>query len=119
MCRMTLHDSIEHSPPSSRVVPCSHKHYGSELMIVAPRRKHLAFAGSSSFGSGDLHDIRDAKPPQLANLPCATILVREPSADELVVVSAWRVGKNSNARRDAVFYEVCRFERPSAAGSKR
>jgi hypothetical protein len=69
--------------------------------------------------SGDLHDIRHAKPPQLANLPCARILVREPSADELVVFSSRRVGKNRNARRDAVLHEVCRFERPRAAGIKR
>src|SRR6516164_10723086 len=110
---MAFHDSIEHSPPSSRVVPCDHKHYGSEVLLVAPRRKHLAFASGSSFVSGDLHDIRHTKPRQLANLSCATILVREPSADELVVVvSAWRVGKNGNARRDTVFYEVRRFEHP-------
>ena len=88
-------------------------------MLVAPRRKHLAFAFGSSFGSGDLHDIRHAKPPQLANLPCASILVREPPADELVVVSTRRVGKNRNARRDAALHEVRRFERARAAGSKR
>ena len=88
-------------------------------MLVAPRGKHLAFAFGSGFGYGDLHDIRHAKPPQLANLPCASILVREPPADELVVISTRRIGKNRNARRDAALHEVCRFERPRAAGSKR
>jgi hypothetical protein len=87
-------------------------------MLIAPRRKYLAFTGGSAFGYGDLHDIRHAKPPQLANLPCASILVREPPADELVVVSARRVGKNRNARRDALLHEVRSFERARTAGSK-
>ena len=86
-------------------------------MLGAPWRKHLAFAFGSSFGSGDLHDIRHPKPPQLANLSCASILVREPPADELVVVSTRRIGKNRNARRDAALHEVRRFERARAAGS--
>src|SRR5262249_26710782 len=80
---------------------------------------HLAFACGSSIGSGDLHDIRHAKPPQLANLSCASILVREPPAGELVVFPTRRVGKNRNARRDAALHEVRRFERARAAGSKR
>src|SRR5262245_42400728 len=37
---------------------------------------------SSTVGHRDLHEIRHAKPPKLAKLPCARILVREPSADE-------------------------------------
>src|SRR5262249_57490802 len=84
-----------------------------------PWRKLLAFACGSSIGSGDLHDIRHAKPPQLANLSCASILVREPPASELVVFPTRRVGKNRNARRDAALHEVRRFERARAAGSKR
>jgi hypothetical protein len=55
-----------------------------------------------SLGFGDLHDIRHAKPLQLANLLCAPILVREPPTDELAVFSTRRVGKNRNSRRDAV-----------------
>src|ERR1700738_5185259 len=116
---MVFHNSIEHSPQSSRVVASCHKHDGSELMLVAPRRKHLAFTFGSDLGSGDLHDIRHAKRAQLANLPCARILVREPSTDELVVFSAGRVRKNRNARRDAIVHEVCRFEGPRAAGIER
>jgi hypothetical protein len=98
---MAFHYSIKHSPHSSRVVPCSHEHNGSQLMLVAPSRKHPTFTFGSTFSSGDLYDIRHPKPPQLANLPCARILVREPPADELVVFSTRRVGKNRNARRDA------------------
>ncbi len=113
---MAFHDSIEHSTHSSRVVPSSHEHNGSELMLVAPWWKNLAFTFGSNVGSGDLHDIRNAKPPQLANLPCARILVREPPADELVVLSTRRVAKNRNSRRDAALHEVRRFERPRAAG---
>jgi hypothetical protein len=117
---MAIHDSIEHSPRSSRVVPASHEHNGPEIMLVAPCLKRLTFAVGSSFASGDLHDIRHAKQPQLANLPCATILVREPSADELaLIVSARRVGKHRNARRDTLLHEVSRFERARAVGSKR
>jgi hypothetical protein len=48
-----FHDSIEHSPQSSRVVPSGHEHYGSELMLVAPWRKHLAFTFGSNVGSGN------------------------------------------------------------------
>src|SRR6266853_404439 len=116
---MALHDPIEHSPHSSRVVSSRHEHNGSELMLVAPRWQHLALAFGSSVGSGDLHNIRHAKPPQLANLPCARILVREATADELMIFSAWRIGKNRDARRDAAFHEVGRFERPGAGGIER
>ena len=84
-------------------------------MLLAPRRKHLALTFGSSFGYGNLHDIHDAKQRQLTNLPCASILVREPPADELVVVSTRRIGKNRNARCDAALHEVRRFERASAA----
>ena len=65
-------------------------------MLVAPWRKHLTF----TFGSidpGDLHDIRHAKRPQLANLPCTLILVRKPPADELMVFSTRSVHKNRNS----------------------
>ena len=115
---MAFHDSIEHLPRSSRVVPGGHEHNGSDPMLVAPRRKHLSFTFGSNVSSGDLHDIRHAKPPQLANLPCARILVRESSADELVVFSTRRVHKNRNSLCDAALHEVRRFERPRAAGIK-
>ena len=82
-------------------------------MLVAPWRKHLGLTFASSVGSGDLHDIRHAKPSQLANLPCTRILVREPPADELVVFSTRRVGKNRNSRRDAALHEIRCFERPA------
>jgi hypothetical protein len=85
-------------------------------MLVAPWRKHLTFTFGSNIGSSDLHDIRDAKPLELANLPCGLILVREPPTDELVVLSTGRVGKNRNSCRNAASYEVRRFERPRAAG---
>jgi hypothetical protein len=97
------------------LVPSGHEHNGSELMLVAPRWKHLAFTFGSSLGSGDLQNIRNAQQPQLANLPCARILVREPSADELVVFSTRRVGKNRNARCNAAVHEVRRFERPTTS----
>jgi hypothetical protein len=116
---MAFHHSIEHSPQSSRVVPSGHEHNRSELMLVAPWRKHLTFTFGSSVGSGDFYNIRHAKRRQLANLPCGRILVREPPADELVVFSTRRIGKNRNARRDAALHEVRRFERPRAAGIKR
>jgi hypothetical protein len=58
---MAFHDSIQHSPQSSRVVPSGYEHNRSELMLVAPWRKHLAFTSGSSVGSGDLHDIRHAE----------------------------------------------------------
>ena len=116
---MAFHDSIEDSPQSSRVVPSGHEYNGSELMLVAPRRKHVSFTLRSIVRSGDLQDIRHAKPPQLANLLCARILVREPPANELVVFSTRRVGKNRNACCNTALHEVRRFERPRAAGSKR
>jgi len=51
---------------------------------------HLQF----SVASRDLQNIRHAQRPQLANLPCARIIVRDTSADELVVFSTRRVGKH-------------------------
>jgi hypothetical protein len=116
---MAFHDTVDHSPHAARVVPSGHEHNRSELMLIAPWRKYLAFTFSSSFGSGDLHDICDAQPVQLADLPRARILVRQPSADKLVILSTRRVGKNRNACRDSALHKVSRFERPSAAGIKR
>jgi hypothetical protein len=88
-------------------------------MLIRPWWKHLPFTFGSILGSGDLHDVRHAKRPQLADLPCARILVRDPPADELVVFLTRKVAKNRNARRDAAMHEVCRFKRPCAAGIKR
>ena len=51
-------------------------------MLVAPSRKQPTFI-FGSIGSGDLHDIRDAKRTELANLRCPSILIREPPANEL------------------------------------
>ena len=84
---MAVHSAIEYSPHPSRVVLNCHEHNGSELMLVAPWRKHLTYTFGPNVGSRDLHDVRHAKPPQVANLPCARILIREPPADELVVFS--------------------------------
>jgi len=81
-------------------------------VLVAPWRKNLAFTFRSRVGSGNLHDIRYAKRPQLANLPRACILVGE-SARMNSSPLHWRVGKNRNSRRDAALHEVRRFERPA------
>ena len=84
---MAFHDSVEHSPHSSRVILIGHEHNGLELMLVAPWRKRLTFTfGRPSLDCRDSHDICHAKRPQLANLPCPLILVREPPADELMVL---------------------------------
>src|SRR6266851_3466032 len=115
---MTFHDSVEHSPQSSRVILNGHYHNGSELMLIAPWRKHPTFT-FGSIDSGDLHDIRHAKRPQLANLPCGRILIREPPADELTVFSIRRVHKDRNSLRDAALHEVRRFEHPCATGIER
>src|SRR5208282_1129383 len=117
-CWIAFHDSVEHSPQSSRVILSGHHHNGSEMLLVAPSRKHPTFT-FGSIDSGDSHDIRHAKRPQLANLPCPRILIGEPPADELIVFSARRVHKNRNSLRDATLHEVRRFERPSATGIKR
>ena len=116
---MAFHDSIKHSPRSPRVVSSCYEHNRSVLTLVAPWRKNLAFAFGSIAGSRDLHDIRHSKRLQLAYLTRARILVREPPANELVVFSTRRIGKNRNARRDAALHEVSSLERPSPAGIKR
>src|SRR5271169_2109986 len=105
---MTVHDSVEHSPQSSRVILGGHHHNRSELMLLAPWRKHLTFT-FGSIDSGDLHNIRHAKRPQLAKLPCPRILIREPPADELAVFCTRRVHKYRNSLRDAALHEVRRF----------
>ena len=38
---MAFHDSIKHSPQSSRLLPIGHEYNGSESMLVAPCGKHL------------------------------------------------------------------------------
>jgi hypothetical protein len=55
---MTLHDSIEHAAYSSGVIPSDYEHNGSELVLVAPRRKNLTFTFGARLRSGNLHDIR-------------------------------------------------------------
>ena len=93
---MAFHVSVEHSPQSSRVILSGHHYNGSEMLLVAPLRKHLTFTfGSIDFG--DLRNIRHAEHPQLANLSCRFILIRNPSVDELMVFSARRVCKNRNS----------------------
>jgi hypothetical protein len=87
MSGMAFHHSIEHSPQSSRVVSSGHEHIRSELMLVAPWRKYLAFTFGSNVDSRDLNDICYAKPPQLANLASGGVPVRKPTTDELVVFS--------------------------------
>src|SRR6185312_13151238 len=104
---MTFHDSIKHTPRSSRVIATCHEHDGSELMLVAPWRKHLTFSFGSSVGSRDLHHIRHAERPQLADLLRGLILIRETPADELAVfVYTRRVAKNGNSRCDPALHEV-------------
>ena len=88
-------------------------------MLVAPRPKHLGFTLGSKAGTWDLHDVRHAERPQLADLPHTRVLVGEPPADEFVVFSTWRIGENRNPRSNAVLHEVRRFERPGAPGMKR
>jgi len=93
---MTFHDSVEYSLQSSRVILSGHHHNGAELMLVAPRWKHLSFT-FIFIDSGDLHDIRYAKRPQLAKLPCPPIVLREPPADELVAYFTRRAHKDRNS----------------------
>ena len=50
-------------------------------MLIAPLWKHLTFG--FMFGSRDLQDFRHPKSPQMANLRCALILIRESPPDEL------------------------------------
>jgi hypothetical protein len=90
------------------------RNIAANRLVLLPAAKHTAntFTFGSNVSSRDLHDIHHAKPPQLANLPCGPILVREPLAKKLVIFSTRRVGKNRNARGDAALHEVCRFERP-------
>jgi hypothetical protein len=117
--RMAFHDSIEHAAYSSGVIPSNYEHNGSEFVLVAPWRKNLTFAFGASFGSGNLHDIRYAKRPQLPNLPCACILIGQPPADELEILSARGVGKDRNSRRYTAVHEIRCLQRARAAGIKR
>jgi len=85
-------------------------------MLVGPRRKYLALTFRSSFGPGDLNDIRYAKPLQLSYLPFGSILVRQPSSYELKIFSTRRVCKDRNSCRNASLDQVRRFQRTRAAG---
>ena len=116
---MAFHGSIELSSQSAGFFRNRHEHNGADLMLSAPLWKALNFTFGLDVGSGDLHHILYAKPPQVASLPCSRILVSDPAADELEVFSMRRVGKNRNSCRDAILYEVRRFERRRSAGIKR
>jgi len=59
---MAFHGSVNHSPRSSRVIPSGNEHNGLELMLLTPWWEHISFAFGPSVGSGDLRDIRHAKP---------------------------------------------------------
>jgi hypothetical protein len=85
-------------------------------MLIAPCPEHLGFTLGANAGLGNLHDIRYTKRPQLADLPCTRVLVREPAADELMVFAARRVGENRNSRRNPALHEISRFESTGAAG---
>jgi hypothetical protein len=116
---MAFHDPIEQSAYSSGVMSSDHEHDGSELVLVAPWWKNLSFAFRTGVGSGNSHDVRYAKPSELANLPRASILVGESPADELEVLANRRVDENRNSSRDAALHEIRRFKRPRATGIKR
>src|SRR5262249_8283281 len=109
---LSLHDPVQNMPHSSRVVSGCHEHDGLELMLGTPLRKKLGFIFGSNGESRKLHKIAHTKPSQLANLPCGRILIGEPSADELVVLSTWRVAENRDSRRDSAFQEIGRFKCP-------
>src|ERR1700733_1398931 len=115
---MTFHDPVEPPTRSLGVILGSHHHHRSDMLIVAPLREHLTLI-SGSIDFGDVLDIRYAERRQVANLPCPSVLVGKPSADELVVFSARRIIKNRDSLRDAALHEIRRFERPRAAGIKR
>src|ERR1700733_815030 len=115
---MTFHNPVEHPTRSLGVIRGGHHHHRSDMLIVAPLREHLTLI-SRSVDFGDVHDIRYAERRQFANLPCPSILVGKPSADELVAFSARRLIKNRDSLRDAALHEIRRFERPSAPGIKR
>jgi hypothetical protein len=117
--RVAFHNSIDDSAYSSGMVSRDHEHDGPELMLVAPLWKNQAFTFGSILRSGNFHDVRYAKPTELANLPCACILVREAPPDKLEIFSTRGVGKDGNSRRNAALHEVRRFKRSCAIGIKR
>jgi hypothetical protein len=108
-----LHDPVEHSPQSSRVIRMGHKHDALELLLVAPWRQRLNFL-FGSIDRGDSHDVRHAERIQVANLPRRITVVREPPAGELIVLFARRIHENGGSLRDAALHEVRRFERTGA-----
>jgi hypothetical protein len=114
---MPFHDSIEYATHSSGVISSRNEHNGPEFMPVAPRRKNMTFTFGSSFISGNLHDIRYAK--ELPNLPCRRILVGKPTADKLKVLSADRVDKDRNSRRNAALQEIRGLQCPRTTRIKR
>ena len=57
--------------------------------------------------------------PQLANLPCAAILVRKSAANKLMVFAAWRIHKDGHSLRYAAMHEVRCFDSPGAGRIQR
>lgn len=118
-CRMAFHQSIEDASHTPGVVLGSNEDHGPECVLVAPRRKHLAFAVRASFFCGNLHDLRYAEPSQLLNLPRRRILVGKSSANELEILSTRGIRKNRNPRRNAAMDEIRGFENPCTARMRR
>ena len=101
------------------MIPCGYEYDRSEIMLIAPPRKRLAFAFRSGIESRDLQDVVHFERSQLANLPRALIFIGEPAADEFPILSAWRISKNRDLLRDTILYKICSFECSRAAGVKR
>jgi hypothetical protein len=116
---MSLHDAIEHSARSSRMVGCGYEYNRSKIMLITPRGEHLAYAPGSRIRSRNSQDVGHAERSQLAYLSRARIFVRKSAPDEFPIFSAWRIGKNRDLLRDTISNKVSSFERSGTAGIKR
>jgi hypothetical protein len=78
----------------------------SNRLVLLAAAKHTAntFTFGSNVSSRDLHDIHHGKPPQLANLPCGPILVREPLAKKLVIFSTGPYQRSASAATSSPAY---------------
>src|ERR1700722_458643 len=101
------------------MVSCGYEQNRPEIMLIAPRGKHLAFALGSWLESRNLQDVGHAERSQLTNLPRALVFIRQPAADEFPILSAWRVSENRDLLRDTASDQISGFERSSAAGVER
>jgi hypothetical protein len=113
---MAAHRSTKHPPQAPRMVRIADHHHGAVLSTSAPCEQDLTLRLCSRDGSRNLLNRHHAKRPELTSRSGRSVLVRDSTADELVVRWFDRFREESNSRGDTGVDQVRRFEHAGAFG---